>query len=207
MKVLTQPANDNLSRDIRRYQVRLKVTATGVLIFAFWGLIRNMLVTFLNADDQGEYQNWFREVIGTLSAGEMTVLILVTLLVVIGVVLFDCMFRIMIFVLARRESVNPNARRTNSYIIMTSILILGSLWSIYGIASQTAKGDYALDDCVISILIELTSLVTMGELIDAAHKLRKLRDKAAAHSSAGADHADQNPSGPAPESVKEAQHE
>ena len=217
MKVLTRPANDNLSRDLRRYQVRLKVTATGVLIFAFWGFIRNILVTILNADDRAEYRNSLKEIMSKLSAEQTTAVVIGVSLVVIGLFLFDCIFRINIYMLARRESSDPNAKRTNSYIIMTGVLILGSLWSIYGIASQTAKGEYAVDDCIISSLIELTSLVTMGELIDAALKLRKLRDEAAARShAASTDLTDQNPAGPAPASadtapadlpVKEARHE
>lgn len=180
LKVLKKPANDNLSRDIRRYQVRLKVTAAGVLIFAFWSVVRSFLVGFLRSDERKEGMEMLKDITRELTHEQLIVFTIIMLIVFLILFMIESVFRIWIFILARRESNDPSAKRRYSYIVLAWLLIIGCVYTIYNIARETYLGDYALEDGVISIMIEFFSMITLGELIEAAGKLRKLRDEQAA---------------------------
>ena len=181
MDALVKPENDLLNRDLRRYQVRLRVTAAGVLIFAFWGIIRNVLMTILRSDDKDSITSQSNAMLDELSK-EMTseqIYIVAIVFVIFLVVLltFDTILRVRIFQLARREARDPSVKRRMSYIVMAWLLILGSIYSIFNMSQQIYKGEYGAYDGIISIIVEVTSMATLGELIEAVLKLRKLRDK------------------------------
>ena len=173
MDPLVKPANDKLNRDVRRYQIRLKVTAAGVLIFAFWGIIRNVMMTIMDADDRESNIQEVKE----LFEGDAFVIGVAIIAAFIILFLLDTIFRVRIFMLARRESSDPSAKRTISYLIMAGILIISSIYTISNIGVDIYEGDYKLADAIVSIIIEFSSMITLIELIDAALTLRKLRDK------------------------------
>ena len=170
---MVKPANDKLNRDVRRYQIRLKVTAAGVLIFAFWGIIRNVMMTIMDADDRESNIQEVKE----LFEGDAFVIGVAIIAAFIILFLLDTIFRVRIFMLARRESSDPSAKRTISYLIMAGILIISSIYTISNIGVDIYEGDYKLADAIVSIIIEFSSMITLIELIDAALTLRKLRDK------------------------------
>ena len=169
-----KPENDDLSRNIRRFEVRLRVTGTGVLLFAFWSIVKSVLVAVLrNEEDSGESI----EAISELNDTELLILFVAAMVVFSFILIADTLMRIAIYRMAKRESSDPNAKRRNSYLVMAGLLIMFSIIAILSVAWSTLNSEYGMSDGVITIVVELSAMITLIELIRSVIILRKYRDE------------------------------
>ena len=174
MEFPIKPENDDLSRNIRRFEVRLRVTGTGVLLFAFWSIVKSVLVAVLrNGDDSGESI----EAISGLNDTELLILFVAAMVVFSFILIADTLMRIAIYRMAKRESSDPNAKRRNSYLVMAGLLIMFSIIAILSVAWSTLNSEYGMSDGVITIVVELSAMITLIELIRSVIILRKYRDE------------------------------
>lgn len=169
-----KPENDDLSRNIRRFEVRLRVTGTGVLLFAFWSIVKSVLIAVLrNGDDSGESI----DAIGELNDTELLILFVAAMVVFSFMLIADTLMRIAIYRMAKRESSDPNAKRRNSYLVMAGLLIMSSIIAIVSVAWSTLNSEYGVSDGVITIVVELSAMITLIELMRSVIILRKYRDE------------------------------
>ena len=169
-----KPENDDLSRNIRRFEVRLRVTGTGVLLFAFWSIVKSVLVAVLrNEEDSGESI----EAISELNDTELLILFVAVMVVFSFILIADTLMRVAIYRMAKRESGDPNAKRRNSYLVMAGLLIMSSIIAIVSVAWSTLNSEYGMSDGVITIVVELSAMITLIELIRSVIILRKYRDE------------------------------
>ena len=169
-----KPENDDLSRNIRRFEVRLRVTGTGVMLFAFWSIVKSVLIAVLrNGEDSGESI----EAISELNDTESLILFVAAMVVFSFMLIADTLMRIAIYRMAKRESSDPNAKRRNSYLVMASLLIMSSIIAIVSVAWSTLNSEYGISDGVITIVVELSAMITLIELIRSVIILRKYRDE------------------------------
>ena len=169
-----KPENDDLSRNIRRFEVRLRVTGTGVLLFAFWSIVKSVLVAVLrNEEDSGESI----EAISELNDTELLILFVAAMVVFSFILIADTLMRVAIYRMAKRESSDPNAKRRNSYLVMAGLLIMFSIIAILSVAWSTLNSEYGMSDGVITIVVELSAMITLIELIRSVIVLRKYRDE------------------------------
>ena len=174
MEFPIKPENDDLSRNIRRFEVRLRVTGTGVLLFAFWSIVKSVLVAVLrNEEDSGESI----EAISELNDTELLILFVAAMVVFSFILIADTLMRIAIYRMAKRESSDPNAKRRNSYLVMAGLLIMFSIIAILSVAWSTLNSEYGMSDGVITIVVELSAMITLIELIRSVIILRKYRDE------------------------------
>ena len=179
MDALVKPANDTLHRNLRRYEVRLKVTAAGVLIFAFWGIIKSVMMTIMNAEENGGIAKQIADISNKLDSDDKLSFFILAIAVFALIFVLDTAFRVGLFMFARKESQDPSVKRKKSYFVMGAILIAGNIFSIYTVAKGTYNGDYEILDGALSILIEFTSMVIVFELLQSLVKVRKIRDELA----------------------------
>ena len=169
-----KPENDDLSRNIRRFEVRLRVTGTGVLLFAFWSIVKSVLVAVLrNEEDSGESI----EAISELNDTELLILFVAVMVVFSFILIADTLMRVAIYRMAKRESSDPNAKRRNSYLVMAGLLIMSSIIAIVSVVWSTLNSEYGMSDGVITIVVELSAMITLIELIRSVIVLRKYRDE------------------------------
>ena len=169
-----KPENDDLSRNIRRFEVRLRVTGTGVLLFALWSIVKSVLVAVLrNEEDSGESI----EAISELNDTELLILFVAAMVVFSFILIADTLMRIAIYRMAKRESSDPDAKRRNSYLVMAGLLIMSSVIAIISVAWSTLNSEYGMSDGVITIVVELSAMITLIELIRSVIILRKYRDE------------------------------
>lgn len=171
--------NDDLNRNLRRYQVRLKVTASGVLIFAFWGFIKTVMIAAFNGDS--EDMEDMKLLMAELPTGIAYAMIAFFMVVILLLLYVDMFFRIRIYKGARRESMGMEEKRHNGYLIITGVMIALSVvgiallvWSLFTDPNQVEED---ILDHIVSIVLEVTNLVTLVEVIISAKRLRKLRDE------------------------------
>lgn len=169
-----KPENDDLSRNIRRFEVRLRVTGTGVLLFAFWSIVKSVLIAVLrNGDDSSESI----DAISELNDTELLILFVAAMVVFSFMLIADTLMRIAIYRMAKRESSDPNAKRRNSYLVMAGLLIMSSIIAIVSVAWSTLNSEYGMSDGVITIVVELSAMITLIELMRSVIILRKYRDE------------------------------
>ena len=174
MEFPIKPENDDLSRNIRRFEVRLRVTGTGVLLFAFWSIVKSVLVAVLrNEENSGESI----EAISELNDTELLILFVAAMVVFSFILIADTLMRVAIYRMAKRESGDPNAKRRNSYLVMAGLLIMFSIIAILSVAWSTLNSEYGMSDGVITIVVELSAMITLIELIRSVIILRKYRDE------------------------------
>lgn len=169
-----KPENDDLSRNIRRFEVRLRVTGTGVLLFAFWSIVKSVLIAVLrNGEDSGESI----EAVSELDDTELLILFVIAMVVFSSILIADTLMRVAIYRMAKRESGDPNAKRRNSYLVMAGLLIMSSIIAIISVVWSTLNSEYGMSDGVITIVVELSAMITLIELIRSVIVLRKYRDE------------------------------
>jgi len=159
--------NDAESVKYRRNQNTLVVLGMGVMMFGFWGIIKLIAQVLLGTQfiDPEELED-----LGTGGT------IFVTFFVA-AVFSTDVILRLYVGLRARREGLG---KKTGvGHLIVSVLLIMGSMITIgilfWGI--MNTSGD--LDENLIALFLELSSLVVTLEVFMASVSVRRYRKKAA----------------------------
>lgn len=168
-----------MERELRKNQNALVIIGSGVILFGFWTVIKTIAYCILSTDQ-----------IIALAAGpdgnsllqtetERAYFLIVFYILMAIVLLIDLSFRLYIGRSARREGLGKKRKRDGrAYLVMGILLVIACA---IGTVSDvlTLLGLYDSVDSkaslFVSILVDLTSLITMLELIRAAVRSRQIR--------------------------------
>lgn len=157
--------NDALSVEIRRNRGLLLTTANGILTFGIWSILKGIGITVTDLD------NLTGDVIE--AAGNDKVLgIGIFVFFLIIAILIDLWFRLLVWKKAKKEASGEG--RSNLLIIVTVLMIIGSIVSIGFSAYSIVKLKKDFFQSLVSIVVDLTSGVLMIELLTAVFILRRL---------------------------------
>lgn len=182
----------SIKRELRRNQSTLAAVGLGVIAFGVWSVIKVVLMMTLNAD--GFFETLGLDELAAEGRGSR-----ILGFAVVGVLLaFDLLLRLFIGLRARREGL---ARKKAGviYLVLACLLAVASVYSdvtelietfsageamgaaIKTYASRlTATSGGDIDNAVVALLVELTSLITLFELIVAGIRVKRLEKLAAA---------------------------
>lgn len=150
-----------MKRDLFEAQNLLSTSGIAVIAFGVWSILKAIIVLILS---KGTFNGQETEGIdpAILSAFSWVILLVVAVI--------DLSIRFFVGLSARAEG--RGKKKSVVYLVFTVILILGSLYNLYALATQYIQID--LIDGVVSLLVELTSLFALLELFINAIKVKRL---------------------------------
>ncbi len=183
---------DTIQKELRRNRSTLVVVGLGVIAFGAWSVVKIVLMLLLDPDA-------FFETLGLTEIVSENAITRAVGFAVPGVFLaLDLALRLFIGLRARREGL-ARKKAGMVYLVLACLLAVFTVWSDVSVLIQTlsagegigasivtyasklsgtAGGD--IDNAVVAIVVELTSLATMVELIVAAVRVKRFGRLAAA---------------------------
>ena len=166
-----------MDRELRRTQSNLRIFGAGVIAFTLWDILKPFLV-FLLAPEQNISSGD-----GGLSATSdaTEALILLGLLGGLALLVLTLASRLYIGFSARAEAAGK--RRRGVYMVLAflffsiQVLLLAATVAIQFLVPDLAREN--IPELIASGILEITSVVTMGELAFTALKFRRLREQKA----------------------------
>ena len=152
--------------ELRRRRINLSTLGTGVVAFGVWNVLKTMLYIFASSVSFYDAKD----------AGEDAAVVSLIFHVLLGLFLaLDFSLRLYIGLSARAEG--KGRRKGNGYIVAAAILFAMSAAS-YIIAwatnSSTRMENQAALDYYVSLFVDITAMITLGDLLYTALRTRKL---------------------------------
>lgn len=169
------PDNAPASVQLRKTKNTLMVVGTGILVFGVWTALKFLGMLFLTR------KGIIESVRNTANVTEFTISdeLLFGILLVFAVIylLFGLGARAIIGFSAIAEA--RGRRRGKLYIPLTAVFILLNFLELINIIRQIVTGDIpenrAGGSLVITLIIDLTSMIMMVQMLAAVHSIRKHR--------------------------------
>ncbi len=162
-------ANDNILRNdpaairFRRDSDTLVILGTGVMGFGVWGIVK-LIAQFIVGEEL-----FSAEDVETLGPVGM----FITVAILIYLLTLEVLIRVYIGISAGKEG---RGRKTGpAYLVITAILILSSVFSIWFVLDTLASIGGGLFETVTSLFLEITSLVISIELFVAGIRVRRYK--------------------------------
>jgi len=165
--------NNDRDRELRRQRSTLRSLALGITVFGLWSVLKAAVTAFLIPVEKmldEETLAFFTE------SGMRYVIYIILLVVVLVFAAIDLIPRFYVARKARRESLGQNPGKA----WMVWALVLFVIWAAIDIAEiiffpklleQTSTGRL---DTIISLVLDITATVILGELCLTAFRIRKI---------------------------------
>ena len=165
--------NNDRDRELRRQRNTLRSLALGITVFGLWSVLKAAVTAFLIPVEKmldEETLAFFTE------SGMRYVIYIILLVVVLVFAAIDLIPRFYVARKARRESLGQNPGKA----WMVWALVLFVIWAAIDIAEiiffpklleQTSTGRL---DTIISLVLDITATVILGELCLTAFRIRKI---------------------------------
>ena len=168
---------DNMQTELRKHQHTLAVVGMGAIGFGIWSVIKAILyLTIINPLKDtvlADYENI------TDLEYEYLIALGVTIVITVLIVLIDLLLRWRVGKLAldiARGNKLPTARffiRTGFVILVDVLELVTGFLGIIGVISS----DESILDALSTLLVDLTSVVTLIEMVVAAVMIRKITEQ------------------------------
>lgn len=158
----------------RKIRSRLGISAFGVMAFAVWSIIRTILQMFFGTTPTlNEVNNGVAA--QTIEAQVDDSVIVLILVVVLTVLAVEIALRLFIGLSARAES--KGKKKSIVYIILAGLFIPFYVTIIIYSFQNSNYLESNVFDNIISIILDITSLISFIELFVSAIMLRRMRKK------------------------------
>lgn len=149
---------------LRRFENLLVLSGSGVIIFGLWSCVKAVLGMIFKTDDIVE-----------AFGGDVFVRFLVIFIyIVIGIfLLIDLGLRVFIGLSARREGLGK--KKSFVYVIFAILLTIASSYSTVDTIISEFQSTETLLEMLVTVFVEITSLIVMIEMIVSAFVVKKLR--------------------------------
>ena len=172
----TASEKERLQQQYRRIRSILRQSGLGVVIFGLWSIIRVVLQAFFNNGTKVE-----NEVAPTITAGGAEIpsdagwIVAAVLIAIFGFLIVEVGLRLFVGFSARSEAMGK--KKSIAYIIVAGILIpFYAFSSVYNIMTLNFLDGYVID-MIITIILDVSSLIALIELFVSGIRLRGLRKK------------------------------
>ena len=155
-----------MEKKLRRNQDALMISGLGVMLFAFWSIIKIIITAIL--DPTGLLQQLSAEVDPTFASTNIYLFLVIVILIIYFSL--DLGIRLYVGLSARKEGrgqYKKNGRPRTAYIVLAFILTLLSAYMIYQLCSNLAVTDQPLD-VIAALIVEITSFFTLVGMIRSA---------------------------------------
>lgn len=149
---------------LRRNQNSLGIIGTGVVAFGVWSVIKMTMYFLLSPE----------ELRATLNMNRLSKNMMIAVYIALAMILvIELVLRLYVGFSARAEG--RDREKGNGYIIVAGLLVMLNILCFAGNSMTVYLASDSIADMVVSMAIELTSMITLVDLIIAAIRSRKLK--------------------------------
>gem|GEM_PF-3710720 len=162
--------NSKLRQNLLRYQNEISIIGSAVVLFALWSFIKMLAAYVLNK----EHFRYFME--GNTKAGIIDLFFTVFFMALFFGI--DLCIRVYVGNSAKAESRGnrKNGKKIgNKYIILSILIIFTNIVTLVSFIISQKSEFTGYIDIGVTIIVELTSTITLVEMVRAAFKIRHLR--------------------------------
>ena len=164
---------------LRRSENNLIILGMGIMLFGFWNLAKTVGIVFLN---KGKLIDAMQKEMAKTDLAASDELLFATFLIVVGLILVAGIAARLLIGFSS-IAVGRYGRRKKLYLPVTVIYIFASLYEIYLEAYDmfiaSGRADHltleVADSPLVSIIIEITSVIMMIELVVISMRIRKIK--------------------------------
>ncbi len=166
-----------MERELRRNQNLLYCVGTGVIMFGLWSVIKGIMTIFLQKD---ELIVMLETVKASLTPDQADyfvstfTLVCIIIGIIIGVLL---LMHICVGLSARKEGMGRRKKDRVGYLVVAFILLVLSVALVVPEIPALFKGVDDLLDEIVTVIVDVTSIVVILELIVTGIKVRILKRK------------------------------
>ncbi len=161
-----------MERELRRNQDLLFCVGSGIITFGFWSLVKGVMSMIFYKDEWAELLT----ATGTTEE-EMAIAIPLLYIIVTVIICLDVLLRLIVGTSARIEGRGRGKRPQKAYLFFGAILGLLSLASLLTDFMHFEENFNTILDGIITVIIDVTSIVMVVELFVAGMKVRRLSKK------------------------------
>ena len=155
-----------METELRRSRSTLRILGTGVIVFTVWSVLKTILLFLLIPLEQTPA--------GEISDKEAVVLLIIFLAIFLFIIL-DLLVRLRLGFCARAEGLGKH--RGTAYVVFAFIYFFFQIFiaalSFYQLLRYGLVGQ-SIPEAAASLLLEISSVVTMGEMAFTAVKVKRL---------------------------------
>ena len=170
----TEPANQPEKMRLRRDENTLMVVGSGVIVFGIWSVVKALLqgtASFSKMLEEAQLE--YAGLEGSGLTDLSWVVAALASAVVLLVLLLDLTIRVFVGLSARAEG--RGKKQGRAYLVLSVLLLVLSGIYIFSYVFMLFSGSDQVMDADAAILVELTSLVTLLQMILSAVRVRRAR--------------------------------
>ena len=157
---------------MRRYRSMMEISCKGILIFGIWSAVKCI---FQIIDNPAEFSLYTSEM-GTVSLSHEVS----SILLILAIMAVDLAGRL--YIAKSALDVSKRYKKRKLYIFLAVMLLVGSILTILISIADIIKFHSRIRDDIITIIIEITAIITVCELIYSSIRFRKARSRFRAES-------------------------
>ncbi len=161
-----------MERELRRYQNLLVCVGTGIIMFGFWSLIKGVMMIIFYKDDIIELMT----ALGTPKEDLSWLLPFVNVMIV-GVICADLVLRMIVGLSAQNEGRDRGTQGRWLYLVFGMMLTIIQVGSLVGNLTSFDESFTNFLDGIITLVIDVTSVVMMVEMFVAGARVKYLKRK------------------------------
>ena len=162
--------NSETKRKLLKYQNEISVIGTAIVFFGFWTTIKAFAITILSVSELEEL----------ITVYDTRLEAVVTYAAAMILYAQDICVRFYIASSARAEGagIRKNGKKIgNLYIVFAMIMLIANLISLVTYIISEKSDFTGFIDVAVTVIVELTSIITTAEMIRAAFMIRSMRKK------------------------------
>lgn len=166
-----------MERELRRNQNLLYCVGTGVIMFGLWNVIKGIVTIFLQKDELILVFETVKESLTPDKADYFVstfTIVCIIIGIIIGVLL---LMHICVGLSARKEGMGRRKKDRVAYLVVAVILMVLTAAAVVLEILTLFKSPEGLLDEIVTVIVDVTSLVVIIELIVTGIKVRKLKRK------------------------------
>ena len=161
-----------MQTELRKHQHTLIVYGTGTILFGLWSMAKSAVLLILD-DSENSIANIIAESPSELGRGT-TIEIVVAVVAIIYIV--DLIFRWLVGNSARKIGMGKKELSPGFIIAAMYIYLVDGLEFVSGVV-EIIRGGFDSIDNLLTLLVDITSFVTVGEMVFAAIMVGKLTNE------------------------------
>ena len=170
----TDPANQPEKMQLRRDENTLMVVGSGVIIFGVWSVLKVLLLETTRLPEMMEEIRLQDLGLEETGIGDLSwVVAALTMVFILIGLLLDLSIRVFVGLSARAEGKGKKQGRV--YLVLSALLLVVSGLSFCSYIYAFSRGSDQVMDSDAAILVELTSFVTLLQMILSAVRVRRAR--------------------------------
>lgn len=159
--------NDPLRVEMRRYRSMMEISCRGILMFGIWSAVKCI---FQILNDPGEFFLYMSDTgKASLSLEISSILMLLFIMAV------DLAGRL--YIAKSALDVSKRYKKKKLYIFLAVMLFVGSILTIVISIADMIKTHARIAEDIVTIMIEITAIITVSELIYSSVKFRRARNR------------------------------